>query len=610
MKANDLLEVIKTYLLKKETDYAYMVTGGWGTGKTYFFKNRLPELKKKFHIISLFGIEKTEDVFERILESLISGYKWKNSISNRFSAIGNLIPLISDGDKNKIAKIFAPTDQELQLLKEFMIEKCEDLLVFDDLERISSKANMDEILSEIHKLVDELHNKVILVCNEEKLQNDDLYKTFKEKTIRYTISYEANVEDVLESYFTKINNKPYVDFLKSNRQILVDLINNAADRNLRTLNFIISTFEVIFNFLNKARFEICPEAKESFITKVFLFLSICSIEQKKGRDIKCIDLLNSYSSNFWDTHEVSIPENLDDFVEKTQIENEKIANEFSELYSIYSSRFLSLPEIVEYVYYGNIPNENFSKKKEQYQIKYKKQLESESQKVLRRLSEFRINDDNDFNEIINYLKNGEYSVEDILLIYKNFLYFRELDIINFDDKDFTNAMDSKPLSEFLDIPDNRRQLDNYYRKKMTEKSIEQYNGFSAMVYDKHNQIKTQLEDKSINDSLEKIKISIISNEEMTYQVVKSNCQVLKKENISTIMDLLFVAHSSTVNMFCVAIAEKLDYIDNEVLKEMREKILEYVKGRNFRKVFFLDLNEKLDQYFAINNWLNKNNGEH
>ncbi len=523
MKANDLLEVIKTYLLKKETDYAYMVTGGWGTGKTYFFKNRLPELKKKFHIISLFGIEKKEDVFERILESLIIGYKWKNSISNRFSAIGNLIPLISDGDKNNIAKIFAPTNQELQLLKKFKIEKCEDLLVFDDLERISSKANMDEILSEIHKLVDELHNKVILVCNEEKLQNDDLYKTFKEKTIRYTISYEANVEDVLESYFTKINNKPYVDFLKSNRQILVDLINNAADRNLRTLNFIISTFEVIFNFLNKAPFEICPEAKESFITKVFLFLSICSIEQKKGRDIKCIDLLNSYSSDFWDTHEVSIPENLDDFVEKTQIENEKIENEkienekienekienekieneFSKLYSIYSSRFLSLPEIVEYVYYGNIPNKNFSKKNEQYQIKYKKQLESESQKLLRRLSEFRINDDNDFNEIINYLKKGEYSVEDILLIYKNFLYFRELDIINFDDKDFTNAMDSKPLLEFYDIPDNRRQLDNYYRKKMTEESINQYNGFSAMVYDKHNQIKTQLKYKSINDSLEK-----------------------------------------------------------------------------------------------------------
>ena len=173
------------------------------------------------------------------------------------------------------------------------------------------------------------------------------------------------------------------------------------------------------------------------------------------------------------------------------------------MYSIYSSRFLSLPEIVEYVYYGNIPNKNFSKKNEQYQIKYKKQLESESQKLLRRLSEFRINDDNDFNEIINYLKKGEYSVEDILLIYKNFLYFRELDIINFDDKDFTNAMDSKPLLEFYDIPDNRRQLDNYYRKKMTEESINQYNGFSAMVYDKHNQIKTQLKYKSINDSLEK-----------------------------------------------------------------------------------------------------------
>lgn len=35
------LSSIDVYICEKETDYAIMINGGWGSGKTYFVKNKL-----------------------------------------------------------------------------------------------------------------------------------------------------------------------------------------------------------------------------------------------------------------------------------------------------------------------------------------------------------------------------------------------------------------------------------------------------------------------------------------------------------------------------------------------------------------------------------------
>ncbi len=602
MKTDDLLKVIKSYLQEKDTDFAYMVTGGWGTGKTYFFKNRLPELETKYHIISLFGIEKPQDIYERILESLILGYKWKNSIASRLGAIANIIPNFLGGVEGNINEILTPTDQELKSLKEFRVENCSDLIVFDDFERISSNANMGDILSEIHKLVDEFHNKVILVCNEEKLEKCESYKTFKEKTVRYTISYEVNIVDVLNSYYTNYTkkNKEYVDFLRNNQDDIVDLLNNAANKNLRTLDFIISTFFRLFNFLNKAKFEVCPEAKESFITKIFLYLLICSIEQKKGRNIECINLLNSLFLNFWNNQEVEIADDTEDIEDGRKIEIDKMRNEYDRLYGKYSSDILISFEIVEYVYYGNLPNKGFNEKIDQYQVKYKGQLVSESQKALKRLNDFRIDDDGDLSNILRFLKNGEYSVEDILLIYKIFLYLRELDIFSFDDNDFINAIESKELKDFY-ILDNLRKLDDWYLRKMTEKSIMQYNDFSANVYKKKNQVKEAIKNECLCNSVNIIRKAIKNNDENIYKVIKGHYKALDKKNIVEIMHLLYNAHSSSVKMFCMAIENELAYIDIEVLKVIYDEITQYNKKNKFKKVFFVDLKEKIEHAGIIDN---------
>ena len=71
----ELIECICDYVKKPYTDYAVMINGEWGSGKTYFWNNklrsRLESLKvngKNYKTIymSLYGINSLEEISKKI----------------------------------------------------------------------------------------------------------------------------------------------------------------------------------------------------------------------------------------------------------------------------------------------------------------------------------------------------------------------------------------------------------------------------------------------------------------------------------------------------------------------------------------------------------------
>ncbi len=68
MKESELMEAIKRYLEDPTDDYAIMITGAWGCGKTHFVENRLKtEIGAdgwRVVRISMFGVQ-SEEVFLR-----------------------------------------------------------------------------------------------------------------------------------------------------------------------------------------------------------------------------------------------------------------------------------------------------------------------------------------------------------------------------------------------------------------------------------------------------------------------------------------------------------------------------------------------------------------
>lgn len=88
MTVTELNNYIKHYLEEDKTHTAIMLTGEWGSGKTYYIENELiPFLqdgkKNKCVVISLYGLEDISEISKSI-------YGIKNEISNkRFGDVDN-----------------------------------------------------------------------------------------------------------------------------------------------------------------------------------------------------------------------------------------------------------------------------------------------------------------------------------------------------------------------------------------------------------------------------------------------------------------------------------------------------------------------------------------
>ncbi|WP_407250300.1 P-loop NTPase fold protein [Klebsiella michiganensis] len=76
---NHIIDNLNYYLNTSTPEYAFMITGGWGAGKTYFIENFIKEYNKnaidsqsgnKIIKISLFGFKTTSSIDEMIFQSL------------------------------------------------------------------------------------------------------------------------------------------------------------------------------------------------------------------------------------------------------------------------------------------------------------------------------------------------------------------------------------------------------------------------------------------------------------------------------------------------------------------------------------------------------------
>lgn len=70
---------MKHYInLKIFPEYALLISGKWGTGKTFFIKNYLekePHESIKFIKISLFGIKSVDEIHKKIIFQLIGTFR-------------------------------------------------------------------------------------------------------------------------------------------------------------------------------------------------------------------------------------------------------------------------------------------------------------------------------------------------------------------------------------------------------------------------------------------------------------------------------------------------------------------------------------------------------
>lgn len=294
--------------LNQKTNYAVIISGKYGIGKTFYLENILfPEIKKlseertvkgqfKTIKISLFGVSSIEDIEKLIF---FEAYPILNNKSVKvFGGLLKGATKLLNIDLNEIIKDSELTPNELYNYENFVI-------CFDDIDRKSPTLELSEVYGFINNLVENKNAKIILIANEDTLRKevnkDEYYNTLREKVIGISFPYISDkntvINNLVENY--KDSDIDYYNFLKLHTLYIINIV-NIKDDNLRNVIFFLEHFKQVynlaFNLIDKD--ENLTTIKDDILNDILKFTLPIAFEYKLGKlDDNNLKLLNDYFSN-------------------------------------------------------------------------------------------------------------------------------------------------------------------------------------------------------------------------------------------------------------------------------------------------------------------------
>ncbi len=255
-------EEIKRYISCKETIGALLLTGKWGSGKTYIIREIAQEINKDKEyavvIISLFGLENTEELNRRVKESILNIKLNKDigvSSKQRLSQIKNFTSILSE--YSNIAKginaalsinlyDFIRIDNTVECYYDNIIVKKSLILVIDDFER--PKIDTVVLLGALNEYTENRGIKTILIADEEKIENIE-YSDFKEKLIYHTIKLQPLYSTIIGNIISKYceTAEGYSKFLHENRTVIERVFSESKLENIRSLKSMLIHFERVYS---------------------------------------------------------------------------------------------------------------------------------------------------------------------------------------------------------------------------------------------------------------------------------------------------------------------------------------------------------------------------
>lgn len=245
MKSQEVLEKLKKFRnvsLNNEEKNIILINGDWGIGKTFTYKKYLEENSLKEIYISLFNLDKLEDIDKKLISSYMINCINRNNIATKtVSKISNYFN-IEAFDKLLENKVGFSISDVANLLQIENLEFGNNIvLCFDDLERVGDKVEFKNLLGKI----EQLHTKIdiIVLCNTKKLskENQSIFDEYKEKVIDYTLTLDSFDSDFLEKFINKVN------LNIESKKILLDIFKEYGKNNLRYLIKVMKRYQEIEN---------------------------------------------------------------------------------------------------------------------------------------------------------------------------------------------------------------------------------------------------------------------------------------------------------------------------------------------------------------------------
>ncbi len=643
----DLVESILDYVRSDYTDYAIMINGEWGSGKTHFWnhkiKNKIESMQlngKKFTTIymSLYGISNLEDISKKIfiettqlMDKNLRKYMNSNGISSipEYAKTGidmaNFFGVSQNGERLDYSEFFSTDDK---------------VLCFDDLER----ANVDviDILGYINNFVEHDHIKTIIICNEKelstKLKSSNLemktfiatylldkqgdldkndkpmvekirdkieyvfdkandYERIKEKLIGETFEYAPKFDYIINGILMRYENNPdLIRFLRENTGLIISTFNKSGTRNLRILKHSLNDFKKIFEMVSKSY----PNTNHRVMQTMLIFTIAVSFEIKAGKITKD-KFVNIKDNEEYKSLLVS---------SRVLMDNRQFyIKEFdSNYYYNFKAEYRFFKFIEYYVRTRIFDMKIFKDNMETI----RNTVDTENLPGYKRLlteEYWKISDDqfdNVINEVIEDVKAGKLKLIEIVKLFAYFSYFSRKNLINYDLKTlktiFFNGMNISALtSEYC--PNVEEELGKIAIDEVAEDMNDILKHF--------NNLNDQLLDKMYKEKAEDIFKSIPMRMEQFYERFDKECMnipIFKYYDVYQMFQRISCASNEDIVIIKEKLVNRAEKYTKEIEPEMKNiKLLkqvtdDYIKGKDttikivMLKDFSKELGYILDKY--------------
>ncbi len=588
-------KVIKSYLLESNTEYAILINGDWGSGKTYYWKNELSVIAKnnqfKSIYISLNGISSTKLIEQELFYKILPFINKSDSkkINNFFKILNNSANIFSRFIlKSEITDVFKGVNIDLFNFKNYIV-------CFDDLERCQMP--VQKTLGFINKFIEHKNLKTIILADEKKLKNKTRYNIIKEKTIGRTLNFELSITESISFLIERFKSKiDFYKFLIKEQQYIVDIFTEYKQNNLRiTLFYFIILENLFFNI---------KDINSKFKKEIILFSAIISIEFKLG-NLKSTEYnnpkeLDTLSTAFPFLYEINKQDN--------NANNKNINKKYHEFfYETYLTE-----RIEEYNFYLSIYSYILSgyldTKKLNGELKDREMsLISDEQNCFNKVInyDFRTLSNTEFrtslNKVIKYATEGKYPFYNYIQITKFLYFFSKQGLIN---------MTTQEIERFLDKGINIAKVNS----EINNHRIEQINfwecdpnleNIKKKILDINNERKQQLESEKINKIIEILQSNEETRLQSFFRELEFTSHFFKHINPQLLTKYLLEVSNQTLHNFTKLIRKKYDvkgirsFIsgDYQNLNKTKEMLKHELKKVHYQPQKFLlkELIEELEE---------------
>ncbi|UIJ39428.1 KAP family NTPase [Desulfobaculum bizertense] len=272
---------LQRYILSKgRVSHAVMLTGPWGSGKTYFMNLLIEKLSKvdqkiRWVQVSLFGISSVEELEEELFRVM------HPKLSSKPALIGKALArtILNGAWRVKITDADTKQFDFKELVSHFFNRNnCDKgnneklVFVFDDLERCD--AYLNDVFGKINTLVEGEGRRVILIANEEKVEkrgNEYLYLV--EKVVAKRIKLKCDSKPIIKSIICNLKECEEVREIFTEKTDVIAGLMSANDnkaQNFRILKTFVYEFELLWNVIDE-EFKKHTDFWDRFFVKYYKF---------------------------------------------------------------------------------------------------------------------------------------------------------------------------------------------------------------------------------------------------------------------------------------------------------------------------------------------------